>query len=270
MVQESASTAEDDAQRSAHIRRLVFDDAPHAPALPTRPIPRVIVQFWHDPAHLPSDVAECIDSWRPLIERGFRHSLFSDATARAFISSFLGGTYTRAFDRCGHPAMRCDYFRLCWMLLRGGFYVDADECYLGTDCDELFADRRLQLQPLCYDLSADAMIPACDFLNEQEHSIDRIYYVNNNPLVGPRGHPIIRLALERATGLLLHSPSRDIQSTTGPGNLTASLVRHSVGQGDDQPRDFRFVVDWDAISVSRWPLSYREDERNWRLWSAAQ
>ena len=24
--------------------------------------------------------------------------------------------------------------------------------------------------------------------------------------------------------------------------------------------------EWDFISVSRWPLSYRNDERNWRLW----
>lgn len=271
MIQHARRVAEDDAHRSAHVRDLLFDDASHGLALPTRPIPRVIVQFWHDPAEVPSDVAECIDTWRPLIERGFHHALFDDATARAFISRFLGSTHTAAFDRCRHPAMRCDYFRLCWMLLRGGFYVDADECYLGVDCDELFADGRLQVHPLCYDLSTGSMIPASDLLNEEEPSAERIYYVNNNPLVAPREHPVIRLALERATRLLLHSnPSRDIQSTTGPGNLTASLVRHSVSRGEAKPRDFAFLFEWDAISVSRWPLSYRGDERNWRLWSAAR
>ncbi|HSH61122.1 MAG TPA: hypothetical protein VK988_16075 [Acidimicrobiales bacterium] len=154
------------------------------------------------------------------------------------------------------------------MLLLGGFYVDADECYIGGDCDELFTDGRLKVQPLCYDLSTESMVPASVFLNEDERSAVRVYYVNNNPLVAPREHPLIRLALERATRRLLHAkPSRDIQSTTGPGNLTASLVRYSVNGGDAEPPDFAFLFGWDAISASRWPLSYREDERNWRLWS---
>jgi mannosyltransferase OCH1-like enzyme len=235
--------------------------------LPAAPIPRVIVQFWHDSADVPSDVSECLDSWGPLIECGFRRVLFNDDTARVFISKFLGSTHAAAFDRCRHPAMRCDYFRLCWMLLRGGFYVDADECYLGANCDELFLDGALKVQPLCYDLSTETMVPAAVFLNEDKPSPEWIFYVNNNPLLASRDHPVIRLALQRATRLLLHpKPPTDIQSTTGPGNLTASLVRHSVDRGDAQQPDFAFLAEWDSISVSRWPLSYRNDERNWRLW----
>jgi mannosyltransferase OCH1-like enzyme len=245
----------------------LFDSAARRPPVPAAQIPRVIIQFWHDSADVPSDVSECLDSWAPLIECGFRRFLFDDDTARVFISKFLGSTHATAFDRCRHPAMRCDYFRLCWMLLRGGFYVDADEWYLGANCDELFVDGTLKVQPLCYDLSTETMVPAAVFLNEDEPSPEWIFYVNNNPLVAPRVHPVIRLALERATRLLLHpKPPTDIQSTTGPGNLTASLVRHSVDRGEAQPADFAFLAEWDSISVSRWPLSYRNDERNWRLW----
>lgn len=163
--------------------------------------------------------------------------------------------------------MRCDYFRLCWILLKGGFYVDADEWYLGGDCDEFFSDGNLKIQPLCYDPTRQIMIPAERFLNAEDRSPNWIYYVNNNPLIAPPGHPVIRLALERATGLLLDAkPSLDIQSTTGPGNLTASLVRYSIESVEVQEPHFRFIPQWDSISVSRWPLSYRDDERNWRLW----
>ncbi len=263
--------AEDDALRSAHVRQRLLHNGPdRCPRFPTVSIPRVIVQFWHSSADVPSDVSECFDSWGPLIERGFRRVLFDDDTARDFIFRFLGRSHAAAFDHCGHPAMRCDYFRLCWMLLRGGFYVDADELYLGVNCDELFVDDTLKVQPLCYDLSSAEMVPASVFLNTADPSPDWIFYVNNNPLVAPRGHPVIRLALERATRLLLRpKPPTDIQSTTGPGNLTASLVRHSIDRGDERARDFAFIVEWDSISVSRWPLSYRNDERNWRLWKPA-
>ncbi len=267
MIRDAVRTAEDDAQRSAHVHHLLFDTAARRKPVPAAPIPRVIVQFWHDSADVPSDVSECFDSWGPLLECGFRRVLFDDDTARVFISKFLGRTHAAAFDRCRHPAMRCDYFRLCWMLLRGGFYVDADEWYLGANCDELFVDSTLKVQPLCYDLSTEAMVPAAVFLNDDEPSPAWTFYVNNNPLVAPRAHPVIRLALERATQLLLRAtPPSDIQSTTGPGNLTASLVRHSVDRGDAQQPDFAFLAEWDSISVSRWPLSYRNDERNWRLW----
>ena len=267
VIRHAVWAAEDDAQRSAHVQHLLLGSAANRPPLPAAPIPRVIVQFWHDSADVPSDVSECLNSWGPLIECGFRRVLFDNDTARAFIARFLGRTHAAAFDRCRHPAMRCDYFRLCWMLLRGGFYVDADEWYLGASCDELFVDAALKVQPLCYDLSTETMVPAAIFLNEYEPSREWIFYVNNNPLIAPRGHPVIRLALERATRLLLRpKPPTDIQSTTGPGNLTASLVRHSADRDDAQQPDFTFLAEWDSISVSRWPLSYRDDERNWRRW----
>jgi hypothetical protein len=77
------------------------------------------------------------------------------------------------------------------------------------------------------------------------------------------------LALARSTRILVGQtgPRLDIQSTTGPGNLTASLVRHSVScRTTGKDRDFLLLANWEAIATSRWPLSYRDDERNWRLW----
>ena len=107
---------------------------------------------------------------------------------------------------------------------------------------------------------------------KQSDSPNWIFYVNNNPLVAPASHPVVRLALARSTRILLsHEEKRlDIQSTTGPGNLTASLVNHVItgvitAELAGQERDFSLLANWETISISRWPLSYRDDERNWRL-----
>ncbi|WP_116047029.1 hypothetical protein [Amycolatopsis palatopharyngis] len=94
-----------------------------------------------------------------------------------------------------------------------------------------------------------------------------IFYVNNNLLIAPAGDPLVARALERVTDQVLSSRAsgRDIQSMTGPGNLTASLVEHpvelSVQEGE---LDFTLLLNWDAIAVSTWPLEYRSDDRNWR------
>jgi mannosyltransferase OCH1-like enzyme len=264
--------AEDDYHRSSYVRSLVQTPQP----LPASPlgfrsvIPKVIVQFWDNLDRIPKDVQKCLDSWRPLANYGFARLIFDDRKARRFIFSQFGSTHVEAFDRCYHPAMRCDYFRLCYILSSGGFYVDADEMYQGMDLNHLFGDNRLKLQPLCYDTETGAMIKPNVFMKDRQCSPNWIFYFNNNPIIAPAGHPIIRLALERATGILINSKERpEIQSTTGPGNLTASLVRHAISQElAGEAQDFLILSDWESTSISPWPLSYRNDSRNWRLSNA--
>jgi hypothetical protein len=228
------------------------------------------VQFWHELDGIPADVQRCLDSWARLNAQGFKRELFDNNQARALISEKLGHPYVEAFERCHHPAMRCDYFRLCYMLTQGGFYVDADEVYQGTECNHFFSDNRLKIQPLCYDTAARRMVHADTFIRARKYSADWIFYVNNNPIISPANHPIIRLALERATRILVSGVERpEIQATTGPGNLTASLVTHSFASKlSGSSRDFLLLPDWEATSISPWRLSYRSDERNWRLWNS--
>lgn len=272
-AQNAAQIAGDDHLRSRYVRHLVQGaEGGQARALPSA-VPRVLLQFWDKATGVPADVRECLDSWRPLGDQGFERLLFDDERARRFIARYFGRRYSAAFEKCRHPAMRCDYFRLCFIARNGGFYVDADEFYQGGDFEYLFHDSKLKLQPLCYQVSTGTMVQAEVFTTKHADSPDWIFYVNNNPIIAPPSHPVIRMALGRATRILLrHTGDRpDIQSTTGPGNLTASLVRHAVATeraGDS--RDFALVPTWEAVSVSRWPLSYRGDERNWRLWSQSQ
>jgi len=230
-------------------------------------IPRTLVQYWHDLDALPGDVAECLNSWKQMEKDGFEVYLFDDSLARRFIAANYELQFLAAFDLCYHPAMRCDYFRLCFIFRCGGFYVDADEVYQSAGCETLFRDGKLKLQPLCYDTSTHQMVEPEKFLTDTTFPSSRIYYVNNNPIVAPPGHELIRLALRRSTDILLGGSERpEIQSTTGPGNLSASLVRHVAGlQHAHGSWDFAILRNWGSISECRWFLNYRNDERNWRL-----
>jgi len=230
-------------------------------------VPKVIVQFWHDKDAIPEDVQECLESWQCLRKDGFERIVFDDEKARKFISDALGARHVSAFDACYHPCMRCDYFRLCYIFCEGGFYCDADEVYQGTDLNGLFSDDFLKLQPLCIDTRSGMLIKANVFMTGQEPSPDWIFYIASAPIIGPAKHPIVQLALERTTRLILADPKKrhDIHWTTGPGNMTASVVKYGVTHGIETPTDFRILPNWESISVSPWRLSYRNDWRNWRF-----
>src|SRR6266704_6479207 len=144
-MQQEPDSPEHHRRRSEFIRELVqrplgrHSNNNHC----SQPPPRTIVQFWHDLGHLPPDVEECVGSWTVWETRGFEHRLFDERTAGAFISASLSARHARAFERCYHPAMQADYFRLCYVLVEGGFYVDADDVCVGAKIDWLFDDGRL-------------------------------------------------------------------------------------------------------------------------------
>lgn len=117
LLHEPSILAEDDAFRSRYIQKLVQYFVPESAI--TEPnkfsLPKVIVQFWHDSKNIPVDVQDCPDSWVCLEEQGFKRLLFDDETAKNFISRKLGSRNFQAFEFCYHSAMRCDYFRLCYI-----------------------------------------------------------------------------------------------------------------------------------------------------------
>jgi mannosyltransferase OCH1-like enzyme len=58
--------------------------------------------------------------------------LFDKQHARNFIFANLGLRYLYCFDKCYHPAMQSDYFRLCYIFVEGGCYIDTDDVYSGV------------------------------------------------------------------------------------------------------------------------------------------
>jgi mannosyltransferase OCH1-like enzyme len=267
---------EDDRLRSAFIRDLTLQQLkcsiPTDAREPTLPgIPKTLVRYWHDPADLPDDVRACLDSWSRLGDEGFECRMFSDETAARYIDERYGAREREAFARCRHPAMRSDYLRMCFVLAEGGLYVDADDVLLNDGWRGLFRDGRLKIQPLCYDIPTGGMLSAADIWQADLPTKGRIFYVNNNPIAAPPGHPLMRRALARATEKLLGDEARpEIQSTTGPGNFTAALAAHARDSwAAEAPFDFELIYNWDAIAETRWNLSYRGDARNWRNMDAS-
>lgn len=269
-MQQEPDSPEHHRQRSEFIRKLVQRRLGQHPVNDwyAHPTPKTIVQFWHDLREVPLDVKECIASWTRWEESGFAHRLFDEHAARAFIGGSLGTRHESAFGRCYHPAMQGDYFRLCYMLVEGGFYIDADDVCVGADIGWLFEDGRLKLQPLCYDIDSGAMVKPSVFLCADAHNPSWIFYFNNNPLVASRGHAIIERALSQATSLLElagEGALPEIQTTTGPGNLSKSIFDLGTTWGSGVESDLVVLREWDSFAVTRWPLSHRADARNWRL-----
>lgn len=263
------SDVQDHRARSAFVRRLIqrTGEPGSVPlALSSRPR-RSIVMFWDDLERLPDDVGECIESWKPLKMKGFDVFLFDSKGAMEFIASHLGPRYENAYRKCYHPAMQSDYFRLCYILVEGGCYIDADDVHNGPNVESLFDDGRLKIQPLCYDIATDRMVPPEIFTKPGAGAPTWIFYFNNNPLLAAPGHPIIEQALANATTAIERMTDGElpeIQTTTGPGNLTRSIFE--LAQKDDVTvTTLQVLHDWENVASSRWPLSYRSDGRNWRL-----
>lgn len=264
----AAEIAEDHRLRSQFMAQLIAQGGEKTSADSQTSPPRLLVQFWDDLTSIPADVLKCMDSWKPLEHSGFKRLIFDDRSASEFIGEHLDSKHVLAFKQCAHPAMRADYFRLCFILKVGGIYVDADDVFQNKSIDDLFNDSRLKMQPLCYDTTTKSMVKPSLATQADSHE-NYVFYVNNNPLIAPPGHRLLENALDRATTSLISADksNRDIQSLTGPGNLTACLVAHAIEQLQaDEAQDFELLMTWESIAISAWPLSYRNDRRNWRHW----
>lgn len=269
-MQQELDTAEHHRRRSEFIRQLV-QRPPEQHVLNDRfrqQIPKTIVQFWHDLGQLPPDVDECVRSWTVWETSGFEHKLFDRETAGAFINDSLGARHKRAFERCYHPAMQADYFRLCYVLIEGGFYVDADDVCVSTDISWLAEDGRLKVQPLCYDVDSQSMVQPSVFLEKDAYDPSWIFYFNNNPLIASKGHPVVERALSQATRHLEIAgvdELPEIQMATGPGNISKAIFDLGSKISDGIEKYLVVLGDWESLAISKWPLSYRGDARNWRL-----
>jgi hypothetical protein len=260
----------DERNRSNFVRELVqstYGTCPSSTAQFTSRIPKRIVQFWDDLDRLPLDVKQCMDSWKELEKSGFDIQIFDEKAAKEFIHTNLGSRFGNAFEKCYHPSMKSDYFRYSYIFVEGGFYVDADDVYHGATIEHFFSDSRLKLQPFCYDISTAQMVSPSKFIRPGANQLSWIFYFNTTPLIAASNHPIVERTLLNATVALEQDVAGElpeVQATTGPGVLTKSVVE--ILSEENCPEELFLVAhDWESASTSKWPLSYRNDKRNWRL-----
>jgi mannosyltransferase OCH1-like enzyme len=95
-------------------------------------IPPMVIQYWDQ--NPPGEVRELLERNTKLCRsKHVAYCLFDDLSAKEFIADNFSSDVSYAYDLSPHPAMKSDLFRLCFLLLKGGFYLDADmafrECF---------------------------------------------------------------------------------------------------------------------------------------------
>lgn len=88
-------------------------------------IPPAIIQYWHQ-QQPPKEVSRLMTSWQKLNPE-MHYELFDDSSAQAFLQENFSANILLAYRQCAIPAMKSDFFRYAYLLMKGGIYVDADE-----------------------------------------------------------------------------------------------------------------------------------------------
>ncbi len=170
--------------------------APH-PANPH--IPPVIVQFWDTP-EIPADVAAIMDSWQRH-HPGHERRLFNDATAREFIARTHGAAAARLYGTLRVPAQKADVFRLAYLAVHGGIYVDADDrCHA----------------PLA------TIVPAHARLVLYQEDLGTL---GNNFIAAAPRHPVLSCAFALAMFSIARGDQDTVWLSTGPALLTRAFAR---------------------------------------------
>jgi tetratricopeptide (TPR) repeat protein len=179
------------------LRQADSHPPPNAEA-PAR-IPRRIVQFW-DSAEPPEDLAPLRDSWRTM-NPGYSYELFNERTAGQFLLRFCGIDVFAAFMRAREPAQKADLFRLGFLAVNGGVYVDCD-------------DRCLT--PL------DRWLPRGASMVAYQEDFGTL---GNNFLAASTRAPVILRALQNATAAVNRGDADVLWLSTGPGALSRAFAQ---------------------------------------------
>jgi tetratricopeptide (TPR) repeat protein len=172
-----------------------------APSAKAR-IPRRIVQYWDAPSP-PDSVVEMMQSWRDM-HPGWDYQRFDDELARQFLAARHPPEVLQAYANASHPAQKADLFRLAYLSVEGGFYVDAD-------------DRAVA--------HVETIVPDhVKFAGYQED----LGSLGNNFLGAASGHPVIKHALRMAV-LAVNRGDRDfLWLSTGPGLMSRVFAQFLV------------------------------------------
>jgi tetratricopeptide (TPR) repeat protein len=205
-------------------------------------IPRILAQYW-DTRNIPSDIVELMKSWRAHYA-DFDYYLFDDDKAGTFIRDNCSPEVHSAYLRSDHPAQKADLFRLSWLYVRGGYYVDAD-------------DR-------CIARSDSYLPPRAELVLYQEE----FGTVGNNFIAVIPRHPVLGCALELAATAINRGDRDVLWLSTGPGLLTRALVQTVTTQSKSLGRWLDRIV-----ILERWEMSkfmtphcastYKRTDRHW-------
>lgn len=166
-------------------------------------IPKQILLFWHDA--IPSgEVQKSIDKIRQYND-GYQVILFNEQSAGEFIQRHYGQDLYRLYERrCVHPSMKSDLFRMCYLALNGGVYVDIDiNCH--HSLKEIFNTYSFD----CF-LFFSRGKPCC---------------IDNDFIVCQPNNPIILASIEKIReNLTIERSFSSVWECTGPGAVSMAVL----------------------------------------------
>ncbi len=201
-----------------------------------------ILQFWDSDA-IPDDVAEAIAAFRDLA--GDRHHFFNAESAADFLHDAYGADAVEAFRSCRHPAIQSDFFRLGYLALKGGLYIDADS-RIREDFSHLWP--RLTGKTV---LAFQTRKPGIFF--------------QNGMLAAPPGTALMAEAFQEAGRRLKTMPQSEVVRLAGPLMLRDVAIRlHRAGRLD--PIETLSFETLDRHLLQSFPAQYKKDTRHWSRW----
>jgi tetratricopeptide (TPR) repeat protein len=170
-------------------------------------IPHRICQYWDSP-DVPPDLLLLADSWTQ-INPDFEFVRFSKETAKTFLLRNGMADVANALIRAAEPSMQADIFRLAYLFLEGGFYVDSDDRCLAPLSD--LADSQWSLVLYQEDIGS----------------------IGNNFIGAAPGDPVLGLALRNVTLAVNRGDSDLLWLLSGPGLLTRALGTYISDSSED-------------------------------------
>lgn len=86
-------------------------------------IPKKIVQYWSD-SFIPSEVSSLMNTWVDN-NADYEYEIFDFFRAKSFIAQHYGKQVENVFSGLNFPSMQADVFRLAYLNIYGGVYVDS-------------------------------------------------------------------------------------------------------------------------------------------------
>jgi mannosyltransferase OCH1-like enzyme len=205
-------------------------------------IPRRIAQFW-DSTEPPAEITELTGLWRNS-HPNFEYQLFNDSSARQFLARHYPPAVVNAFQRAREPAQKADLFRLAYLGVNGGFYIDVDDRCLGKIDDHVAARATLCLYQEDYGT------------------------IGNDFMGAVPQHPVIRRALDQAIAAIGRGDEDMPWLCTGPGLITRAfaqaMARGELGAGEL----LNSAVVFDTWQVQQFVglhcvLGYKKTKKHW-------
>jgi hypothetical protein len=219
--------------------------APSAPPAESA-IPRRIAQFWDRPAP-PPGIVKIMQSWQD--RPGFAYRRFDIGSAAAWIDENLGADWTAAWRIARTATEKSDFFRLCWLMVEGGIYADAD--------DRLHGD----LDAFC------ARVAGLTLYSEAFGGA-----LGNNLILTPARHPAIIWAALAARRALVERHNDGTWFRLGPGLLTRAVARHiawAAGRGINPDLTLMSQAEAARLVLFHVPLPYKRGSGHWNQTNAA-